>query len=85
MKMFNKRKLYYFALPVILITSIMYILIIILNVNNIKESIVLKDDLKLYLSLGGCIIFAGLLAINIGAVLYLLISLYVKTLKKNPQ
>jgi len=83
--MFTKIKLHYFALPAILITSIMYVLIIILNINNIKESIVLKDDLKLYLSLGGGIIFAGLLAINIAAVLYLLIRLYVKTLKKNPQ
>ena len=83
--MFTKIKLHYFALPGILITSIMYILIIILNINNIKESIVLKDDLKLYLSLGGGIIFAGLLATNIAAVLYLLIRLYMKTLKKNPQ
>ncbi|RCU42525.1 hypothetical protein DQ356_09355 [Chryseobacterium lacus] len=63
----------------------MYVLVIFLNINNIKESIVLKDDLKLYLSLGGGIIFAGLLAINIAAVLYLLIRLYMKTLKKNPQ
>ena len=84
--MFTKIKLHSFALPVvILITSIMYVLIIILNINNIKESIVLKDDLKLYLSLGGGIIFAVLLAINVAAVLYLLISLYVKTLKKNTQ
>ncbi len=84
--MFTKIKLHSFALPVvILITSIMYVLIIILNINNIKESIVLKDDLKLYLSLGGGIIFAVLLAINVAAVLYLLISLYVKTLKQNTQ
>lgn len=45
----------------------------------------MKDDLKLYLSLGGGIIFAGLLALNIAAVLYLLIRFYMKTLKKNPQ
>lgn len=83
--MSTKIKLHYFALPAILITSIMYVLVIFLNINNIKESIVLKDDLKLYLSLGGGIIFAGLLAINIAAVLYLLIRLYMKTLKKNPQ
>jgi len=83
--MSTKIKLHYFALPAILITSIMYILVIFLNINNIKESIVLKDDLKLYLSLGGGIIFAGLLATNIAAVLYLLIRLYMKTLKKNPQ
>lgn len=81
--MSTKIKLHYFALPAILITSIMYVLIIILNIKNISESIVLKDDLKLYLSLGGGIIFAGLLAINIGAVLYLLICFYVKTFKKN--
>ncbi len=81
--MFTKIKLHYFALPAILITSIMYVVIIILNINNIKESIVLKDDLKLYLSLGGGIIFAGLLALNIAAVLYLLICFYVKTFKKN--
>lgn len=83
--MFTKIKLHYFALPAILITSIMYILVIFLNINNIKESIVMKDDLKLYLSLGGGIIFAGLLALNIAAVLYLLIRFYMKTLKKNPQ
>lgn len=83
--MSTKIKLHYFALPAILITSIMYILVIFLNINNIKESIVLKDDLKLYLSLGGGIIFAGLLATNIAAVLYLLIRLYMKTVKKNPQ
>lgn len=83
--MSTKIKLHYFALPAILITSIMYILVIFLNISNIEESIVLKDDLKLYLSLGGGIIFAGLLATNIAAVLYLLIRLYMKTLKKNPQ
>ncbi|GEM_PF-3105672 len=83
--MFTKIKLHYFALPAILITSIMYILVIFLNINNIKESIVMKDDLKMYLSLGGGIIFAGLLALNIAAVLYLLIRFYMKTLKKSPQ